>query len=708
MPVQSSTHLAARCLLPLCLLTPARALDPLPPAPTPLPPVVVTGTRLPEPAATVPGTVVALPATLIAGRLDRTLPEALGEIPGVLVQRTSNGQASPFIRGFTGYRTLALIDGVRLNNAAFRSGPNQYWGTIDPYSLDSAELLLGPASVLYGSDAVGGTLNALVRRPRYAETGSHREGLAALRASSAETSLTGRLQADLSEAGRWGLTLGATFRDYDDLRAAGLGSQPKTGYQEWALDGTFEWLAGPETKITIHHDQVHQDDAWRSHATIYGVSWQGTTVGSDLRRSLDQDRWLTFARWETTAPSAWFDTARVTISHHRQAEDQQRIRSNRAADYQGFTVNSWGLAVQFTNENPLGELAWGADYTLDLIDSSRDDFNPDGSLKAKRIQGPVADDSRYHLAGVFAEQRLDAAERLKLWLGLRATYAAADAGRYEDPLTSAPASLEDSWTNLAASLRGAWDPAGDDSLVLTAGLSPAFRAPSLSDLTALNNARSGEIETPSPGLDPEQFLTAEVGLRAKLGPFAPSLTYYHTWLDQLVVNRRTGRMIDDLAEVTAVNSGRGNLDGIEARVEWLPDDHWRAHLACAWQEGNVHTYPSAEAPLTREPISRLAPFTIQAGLRYQTDEGRWWIEALATHAEAQNRLSASDRNDTQRIPPGGTPGYTVGTLRGGWRVFDGFTLTAAVENLWDEEYRHHGSGLNEAGINFIVGAEWRF
>ena len=93
----------------------------------------------------------------------RTLPEAFRELPGVHVQKTSNGQGSPFIRGFTGFRTLALIDGVRFNNSTFREGPNQYWSNIDAMSLDHLELIPGQGSVLYGSDAIGGTMNVFTR-----------------------------------------------------------------------------------------------------------------------------------------------------------------------------------------------------------------------------------------------------------------------------------------------------------------------------------------------------------------------------------------------------------------------------------------------------------------------------------------------------------------------------------------------------------------
>jgi hemoglobin/transferrin/lactoferrin receptor protein len=102
------------------------------PMEAPLKEMTVTATRSPLAAAAAPYTVRELGAQTLEERLVRTMPEALRELPGVSVQKTSNGQGSPFIRGLTGFRNLALIDGIRYNNSTFRDGPNQYWALIDP------------------------------------------------------------------------------------------------------------------------------------------------------------------------------------------------------------------------------------------------------------------------------------------------------------------------------------------------------------------------------------------------------------------------------------------------------------------------------------------------------------------------------------------------------------------------------------------------
>jgi outer membrane cobalamin receptor len=90
----------------------------------------------------------------------RTAPEVLQITPGVFIQKTNNGGGSPFLRGLTGNQTLLLIDGIRPSNATVRYGPNQYFNTINVFSIEKIEVLRGSGSVQNGSDAIGGTIQA--------------------------------------------------------------------------------------------------------------------------------------------------------------------------------------------------------------------------------------------------------------------------------------------------------------------------------------------------------------------------------------------------------------------------------------------------------------------------------------------------------------------------------------------------------------------
>ena len=150
----------------------------------------------------------------------RTIPDAMREMPSVMVQKTGHGQGSPYIRGFTGLRTLFLIDGIRLNNSTFREGPNQYWNTVDPFSVHRLELVKGPSSVLYGSDAIGGTVNAISRNLDDFEPASGFSSRIALRGSTAENSYVVR-----PEVGYAGSSVdlygGISAKAFGDLEAGG-------------------------------------------------------------------------------------------------------------------------------------------------------------------------------------------------------------------------------------------------------------------------------------------------------------------------------------------------------------------------------------------------------------------------------------------------------------------------------------------------------
>lgn len=679
--------------------------------PETLPPVVVTATREAREIGEQPNSVAALDGRDFFETQARTLPDALEETPGVLVQRTGPAQGSPHVRGFTGYRTLALIDGIRFNNSVFRDGPNQYWGTIDSYGLSGVELVKGQGSVLYGSDAIGGTLNALTLRPSYqpetSKISTRIGGRAATRWSSAENSLMGRLQASYSEKDKFGVIIGSSIKSFGNMEAAGLGKLPNTGYEEWSADAKFEAMLSPVSRLTLFHQQLHQDDAPRTHSTVDAVSWKGTTLGTDKKRDLDQDRWLTYAQVEGTT-AGWADSYIISLSHHRQGEVEDRVRGDGRRNLSEVLVDTYGATVQLGSDTRVGYLTYGLNWYHDVVDSSRSDYTADGSFSSRAIQGPVGDDSSYDLGSIFLQDRIDATDRLQIWVGGRVDYARADIGRMVDPENRASRAYQDDWTNFSGSGRAVFHLDNDREWSLFGGVSTGFRAPNLSDLSRLDGARSDEIETPSPGLDAEQFLLTEIGLRHQSESVEASLVYFHTRMDGQVIGVRTGRVIDGLNEITKVNASDGFIQGVEAEGRWEFAPGWKVFGWVAWQDGQTEAPVIANGPVLTEPVSRMLPLSGEIGLRHESRDGRWWAEILARGSTEADRLTSRDRADTQRIPPGGTPGYWIGTIRGGAEVASGFDIVVALENITDEDYRIHGSGVNGTGRGVTISAEWKF
>jgi len=698
-------RLFAFCLSYGLLLHPAWAEDSVPYT---LETIVITASRADETNHESPYVVERVGEETLIERSIRSVPEAFEWTPGVIVQKTSHGQGSPLVRGFTGYHNLFLIDGIRLNNASFRSGPNQYWNTVDSQGLRAIELVKSQGSVLYGSDSVGGSVQALTRRPDYAESGSHFGGRSFSRYSTGEQSFLQRAEFSLSETDQYGLILGGTWKDFGNIRAADLGTLPKTGYDEWDVDIKLELFPSEDTRLTLFHQQVHIDDAWRVHKTRFAKSFEGTDIGNERSRSLDQDRMLNYLQWEGAGYGRLFDHYTLSLSYQEQKEERTRERSDRRVDVQGFDLDSFGAWLQFEKALPSTDLTYGASYYQDRVDSYRNDFNADGSFKGSKIQGPLGDDGTYDLISAFVNTSTLVGDRLRLDLGGRYTFAAADIDKVEDPATGKQIGIDENWSNVVASGRISYQLDESDTMRLFGGLSQAFRAPNFSDLSRLDANRSNEIETPAPGLDPEHFLTSEIGVKIQTDRASASLSYYYTRVDDLILRTPTGRIVDGLEEVTKLNSGDGHVQGVDVSGSLLLADGLTAFGGFAYQDSRVSTFPTSDPVLVDEPLSRLMPTNGHVGLRWDSADERFWVEGLVSIFADGDRLSTRDRRDTQRIPPGGTPGYAVASLRSGWRPCEGLHLTAGVNNLLDEAYRAHGSGQNEPGIDFVIGAEIRF
>jgi hemoglobin/transferrin/lactoferrin receptor protein len=646
---------------------------------------------------------------LLHRRLSRDFTQIFKE-EGLNVQKTSNGQGSPYLRGFTGFRTLMMVDGIRLNNATFRDGPNQYWGTVDPLSLEAIEVVRGPASVLHGSDAIGGAVNALSINPEKDRVFS---GRIYTRVSSAEHSNIERLEASGMLNDDLHYIIGLSRKEYGDIDAGGgtrdgSGRQFATGYDEKGdYDLKFVTDLSDSSRLILAHQRVFQEGAHRSHKSIFGKSWHGSTVGSDLHRVLDQKRELSYARLKLSPPSSAFEEIEITLSHHLQQEFQDRLRSNLRTELTDTRVQTWGLQGKVEQDLDLGYLSWGFDFYRDNIDSHFRDYNANGSLRSMRPRGPVADNTTYSLLGLFIQDEIDKGD----WSfipGMRYTMADIEADKVdEDPTDTTPfGRVSKRFEKVTGSFRVLHRE--NDDLRTYFGLSQGFRAPNASDFTRFDTARSNEIQTPTESLDPESFVVAEIGLKLDGDSGSAEAAYFYTWIDDLIMRRPTGKTVSGSQEVKAANAGEGFVEGFEIRGNYHVNPMIDLFGDFTWNRGRTDDFTSSSTDSKDEVhLSRVAPKNGALGLRYKKDD-KWWIEAQGRFTRKQNRLAPRDVTDTQRIPPGGTPGYNIYTLRAFWKIREDFKLSATLDNLTDKAYRVHGSGQNEPGRNLILALETTF
>ena len=634
--------------------------------------------------------------------LPRTLPEGLRGLPSVHVQKTAPGHGSPYIRGLTGNRTLAVIDGIRYNNATYRDGPNEYFSHIDSFTLGQIEVLYGPASSLYGSDAAGGTINVRTRSSNFLlrEPGLFASAEQIVRASSGDESLISRTSADVGNGQDWGLRLGVSDKTFGDIQAAELGELPETGYSETGYDARLDAQLSDAWRLTLLHQALKQDDVPRTHSTVFSRSFAGTAIGTDRRRTKDHERRLSYVKLSGRDLSAiLFDTAEVTLSRQPRRESEVRIRDGGRRADQSFESDLWAFNSVFGNDGPARSIAYGLDYSVETVESDRTDSDPATGLATTRIQGPVGDDATYEQIGVFTNIIVPVSPALEANLGGRYSYVRAEIGRFEDPATNQPRSFAGDWSNFSAALRLSYRTSAGGEV--WGSVSQAFRAPNIADISRFGRSRSTELEVAAPDLDPETFLGYELGYRWIAAPLEISLAAYETRLDNFIEPVATGRVVDGLLEMRKANSAEGVIRGLE--FSWLAELSETLVLNgnVTWTLGNISRPAGAAADgFVKEPLSRVQPLTGHVSLQW--NRGPRWAALALTHALRQDRLSEGDRGDTQRIPPGGTPAYTLLHLRAGWEVSENADFIVRLNNILDQAYRSHGSGTNEPGRHFTV------
>ena len=677
-----------------------------------LDPLIITASRSGTPAEDVPYSVAAFSSEELRENNIRTLPDALALTPGVLVQKTTYGQGSPFIRGFTGRQNLFLIDGIRFNNSTFRSGPVQYLNTIDPLSLDRFELVRSQGSVLYGSDAAGGTLNSFTkfadfRNEPEGETFLHGSAYYEFR-SNGRGSHTGRLEAQTGIGGKFGLHLGISAKEFGDIRDSAVGLMKGTGYQEQSIDLRLDYAVDPQTTLTFVHQNLNQDDISRWHSTVNNPGWTHdnhvTVPGTFNARDIDQERSLTYLRYsrENEMSDAFLKRFTATLSYQTSSESEFQDRSATDRRRQSFDVDTLGLDLEFESSLAGGSLVYGIDYYRDSVesDSARDRgagfvFDP-----ASR---PVADDSHYNLFGAYAQYIRPVGDRTELTAGLRYTHARAELGESFDSASGEDISADDSWDDLSASIRASYRI--NDQWLAYAGISQAFRAPNLNDLSGNLTSRSGTNSVGSLDVEPEEFVTYELGVRKTSENSGFAAAIYYTDVSDVVI---PVPVAPGSGTSVTTNGSDGYIYGVEVEGFWRFAPDWTLSGFAAWQEGRTQTPAFIGGPEEDEYFSRLLPLSGSVALRWDSPDLPLWLEARVLAAADADRLSAADRRDTQRIPTNGTPGYAILSLRAGYNPTENLRLTAALENLLDDDYRYHGSGQNEPGLNAIFGIKVGF
>ena len=648
--------------------------------------VLVTANREETGMPRVPRTVAVLTSEDLRRLMPRSTPEALMDLPGLLVQKTNHGGGSPYIRGLVGNHVLILVDGVRLNNATFRYGPNQYLATIDPDQVERIEVLRGSGSVLFGSDAIGGVINIITKRPPLSSDGTRLSGEASGKLVSSGMERTGRVEA-LASGPRAAIVGGISLRDYGDLHAGGsLGVEAPSGYSEVNGDARAVLRISPRNLLTFAAQQVYQDDVPRFDQ----VAQRGF-----LRYSFaPQIRRLGYARWQSFSNSRWARSVTGTASYQQSVERRdrrQRMSTTQILEEDDVAVFGASMEVRSAPAR-FWSVVSGVDYTHDHVGSWRRDTNIATGAATDR-RGLYPDGATAESVAAFTHSSIHFG-RTTVDGGVRfSRYSVNAIDRSFGALRIRPHAT-------VGSVAAMYDIA--EGLSVLGSVAQAFRAPNIDDVSTLGAFDFG-VEVPSPDLSPERSVTYEAGTRFTRSGTATSVVAFRTNLSDLIDRVRgtlDGSELHDGQRVyRRANVGDAYVRGVELESRWT----MRASLELF---GHA-TYTYGQQIAADQPMRRIPPLNGLVGARLTPISNRnAWIEGTVRFAAKQDRLAQGDRDD-HRIPAGGTPGWTVVNLSVGLPV-RGLELVGGVYNLFDEAYRIHGSGIDGYGRSAWIGTRVRF
>jgi outer membrane receptor protein involved in Fe transport len=611
------------------------------------------------------------------------LTDALADAPGVFLQQTTPGQGAAIVRGQKGSAVLHLVDGMRLNNAIFRSAPTQYFALVPSSAVERVEVLRGTPASLYGSDAIGGVVQVVTRKPGFdsAETEVRGELLA-----SANTAEEARVIGGTIDAGnaRLATSFSAEYADIGDRRIGGGETVRPSGYS--ARSARWLVVARPDDNASWSVDLQHAEQP-KTPRTDELVAGFGETEPASSEFFFRPNR-RTFAHldyqlFEGALGLDWnVDFAWQRIDDDRQTRDldapERTLEQNRSDLY--------GLTISGSRMTDSGSWIAGLDLYYDDVSSSRvreDVVTGEQTEATSRFP----DGSSMELLSAYGNGTWGVGERNAVTAGLRLS----------DVRTRLPST---SVHNTEVSGDIGWVFTIDDGWQFTANLGYGFRAPNVFDLGSLGNRPGNRFNIPNTNLESEHVIHGDVGIRYRNSVAEFAVAAYLLDYTDRITSVSTGNVTPEGRDITqSVNAASSEIHGVEMSARLDIGSAWFVNANLTYTRGEQQVAGSVE-----EPADRVPPLSGFISLEY-APESAFGFDAWASMAGAQDRLSARDVRDS-RIDPEGTPGWASVGARAHWRPTDAWRVALELANVLDASYRMHGSGIDATGRNVTLSARW--
>lgn len=686
----------------------------------------------------IPGKVRQLDSKEQLLRAPSTSADWLGSSGEVFIQKSQLGGGSPMIRGFSANRLLYAVDGVRMNTAIFRSGNLQNVISLDPFAIQTTEILFGPGSVMYGSDAIGGVMAFETLTPKLNQKTISGNVLG--RFSSAYSENT--FHTDLSYgSGKWAFLSSATHFDFGDLRMGnknGPESYLRTDYQT-SEDGRDILTLNPNPLIQVGsgYRQVNLMQKIRfqaSQKTVwdYGFHYSKSTDIPRYDRLIEKRNGsFRFARWDYgpqiwmmntlrlthTTERKWFDQVKVIAAHQLFEESRIDRRFGKTEEFNRLEkVNAFSLNADFLKHLDLDNfLTYGFESVLNKVSSmgSVTDITNSQSTSAS-ARYPNAD---WASIAAYGNYQAKISGTFQFQTALRYNYNSL-AADFTNNLEFFPlpfSSSKNRYHSITGNVGVIFKP--EPSLSIAPLLSTGFRAPNVDDSGKIFDSEPGTVMVPNPDLKPEYAYNAEVNFHKHFqNRVRVDLTTFYTLLDRAMVRRPAtldGRSVIDYdgepSQILALqNAAFVEVYGIQTGIEVSISKKLLLTSRYNWQRGTEELHDESTSPsrhaapafgLTRLTYSS-KKLTLELTSAYSAERS---FEDMPEEEKGKPAIYAKDGNGNPY-----SPNWTIFNFNGGLELWKGIKLMAGIENIGDKRYRPYSSGIVASGRNLTFGVKGNF
>ena len=607
----------------------------------------------------------------------RTTPEALMGVSGVFLQKTNHGGGSAFIRGLTGNQTLLVIDGIRINNATYRYGPNQYLNTIDMFTLKKIDILKGIGAIEYGSDAMGGVIQLETKQNTF-------ENLGKLYASNTSKFVTNQMEStnrtELQFAQKkWDFIGGISFKNYGDIWGGeSVGKQAPTGYSERNYDLKTKIKIDNKQELTISSQNTTQKNIPIYHKILL--------ENFRVNQMDDQIHNLHYVKYKYKGNTKLVNELIVNTSIQRSIENRS-IQKNNAVIIrnENDTIHTTGITAEIISKpTSFWTINTGFDYYKDRVNSIASELNTSTSNQILK-RGLYPNKSMYNNGSLFSIHYITVG-KFKMITGIRYNFlnikiTDTDLGN----IALKPSALV---TNFGINYQA------NKNNAVFGSFTNGYRAPNIDDLGTLGVV-DFRYEIPSYDLKPEKSLNIEIGYKYNSPKSNFTVSAFNMQLKDIIARVIVdGKVINGYNVYNKKNIESSYIKGAEFSYSQV------LHSGFVLQTNATYTY--GQNVSKNEPMRRIPPFFGQTSISW--NHKNMSLACRYQFAGNQTRLAKGDMDDN-RIGKAGTPGWNTLNIDANIALKH-LDININLINVLNEKYKTHGSGV--FGMGRAIGATVSF